>query len=154
MDSQFEKVDNGFDPNARADAEKAVFEHLLAAMGLKDKQNAFLNQTAATLNSCSFLFGGNCGIDSPPRGIAEKLVVRFRYADRTMLEEAFDAMCNALPMRGNGGRIIYAGFRCENGYERPEVLDVAVDMGNGKTTTVWAADVELRAIFGLTRSGR
>ena len=116
--SDFEKVDMGFDPDARADAERAAYEHLVDAMGLKDRQSAFLNQTAATLNSCSFLFGGNCGIDSPPRGIAEKLVVRFRYADRTMLEEAFDAMCNALPMRGNGGRIIYAGFRCENGYER------------------------------------
>lgn len=153
MDSQFEKVDNGFDPGARADAERSVYDHLVGAMGLKDKQSAFLNQTASVLNSCSFLFGGNCGIDSPPLGIAEKLVVRLRYAERAKLEEAYDAMCNALPMRGNGGRVIYVGFRCEWGFERPEVLDVAVDLGNGKTAVVWAADVELRAIFGLRRIG-
>ena len=155
MDNGFEKVDMRFDPNARQTAERAVFDHLVAAMELKEKQSAFLNQTATTINSCSFVFGGNCGMDSPPMGIAEKLVVRMRYADRTALETAFDRMCNALPLRGGAeGRVIYAGFRSEHGYERPEVLDVSVDIGNGKTVTVWAADVELRAVFGLMRSGR
>ena len=152
--SDFEKVDMGFDPNARADAERLIYEHLVDAMELKDRQSAFLNQTAETLNSCSFEFGGSCGVDFVPMGTAEKLVVKFRFTDRKKLEEKFDQMCNALPMRGTDGRIIYCGFRYEHGYERPAVTDALVEVAPGKTIVVWAGDVELRAIFGLMRSGR
>lgn len=154
MAQDFEKVDNGFDPDARKQAERMAYEHLVDAMELKDRQSAFLNQTADVINSCAFLFGGKCGIDSPPMGIAEKLVVRMRYTDRAKLETALDRLCNAVPMKGNGNPICYVGFRCEWGYERPEVLDTLVDLGKGQTVTVWAADVELRAVFGLVRSGR
>lgn len=146
-------VDIQFDPNARQDAERRIYEHLVEAMGLKDGQNAFRDKTPECINSCGFLFGGNCGMDSPPMGVAEKLQVRFRFAERERLMEAFDRMCNGLPMKGDG-RVIYAGFRCEFGYERPDVVDVVVDLGNGKMVTVWAADVELRAVFGLMRSGQ
>ena len=115
MSEEFEKVDRGFDPNARADAERQIFDHLVDAMELKDRQSAFLNQTPETINACGFEFGGNCGIDSPPMGIAEKLVVKFRYADRAQLEAKMDMLCNALPMRGKE-RVIYVGFRCEYGF--------------------------------------
>ena len=148
------KTDNGFDPDGRANAERIIYEHLVETMGLTDKQSAFFDQTPECINACGFRFGGNCGMDSPPMGVAEKLVVQMRYADRQALYKAFDAMCNALPLRGNGHPVIYAGFRCEWGYERPEAVDAKVDLGNGKTATVWAADVELRAVFGLTRSGQ
>lgn len=151
--SDFEKVDMGFDPNARADTERKIYDHLVDAMGLKDKQSAFLNQTPETMNACGFEFGGNCGIESPPMGIAEKLVVKFRFTDRAKLEAKMDLLCNAVPMRGKE-RLIYCGFRYEHGYERPPVIDVIVPIAPGKTVTAWAADVELRAVFGLKRSGR
>jgi len=150
-----QKIDTGFDPNARQDAERIIYDHLVEAMELKDKQSAFFDQTPEAINACGFRFGGNCGMDSPPMGVAEKLVVQMRFADRAKLYAAFDRMCNALPLKGTGHPVIYAGFRCEWGYERPDAVDVQVDLGNGKTVTVWAADVELRAVFGLTRrSGR
>lgn len=154
MAQDFEKVDNKFDPDARREAERLAYEHLVDAMELRDRQSAFLNQTAETINSCSFVFGGDCGIESPPMGVAEELVVMMRYMDRTALETAFDRLCNALPMKGRGDPIIYVGFRCEWGYERPKVIDVQVDIGNGKTLPGWAADVKLRALFGLVRRGR
>ncbi len=153
MSAEFEKVDNGFDPHARADAERLIYDHLVDAMALKDKQSAFLNQTPEIMNACGFEFGGDCGIESPPMGIAEKLVLKLRFADRTMLEEKMDLLCNAVPMRGRE-RVIYVGFRSEHGYERPPVIDVIVPIAPGKTVTAWAADVELRAVFGLKRSGR
>jgi hypothetical protein len=146
-------IDMQFDPDAREDAERRVYEHLVEVMQLEDGRNAFRDKTPECINSCGFLFGGNCGIDSPPMGVAEKLQVRFRYADRKAMLAAFDRMCNGLPMRGDG-RVIYAGFRCEYGYERPEAIEVVVDLGNGKKATVWAADVDLRCIFGLMRSGQ
>jgi len=151
--SDFEKVDMGFDPNARADTERKIYDHLVDAMELKDRQSAFLNQTPEAINACGFEFGGNCGIDSPPMGIAEQLVVKLRFADRELLEKKMDMLCNAVPMRGRD-RVIYVGFRCEHGYERPRVVDVNVLIAPGKTVTVWAADVELRAVFGLRRSGQ
>lgn len=154
MDSNFERVDNGFDPNARQEAERIAYEHLVDAMGLTDKQSAFFDQTPETINSCAFVFGGNCGMDSPPMGIAEKLVVRMRYADRAALYEAFDRLCNAVPLKGNGQPIVYVGFRCEWGYERPEAVEVLLDLGQGRQVPMWAADVELRAVFGLVRSGQ
>jgi hypothetical protein len=146
-------VDMQFDPNARQDAERKIYEHLAEAMNLKNGQNAFFDKTPECLNACGFVFGGDCGMESPPMGVAEKLEVRFRYADHETLMKQFDLMCNALPMKGVG-RVIYAGFRCEFGYERPQAVEVVVDLGNGKTATVWAADVKLRAVFGLMRSGQ
>jgi len=154
MSDDFEKVDKGFDPNARADAERRIYEHLVSAMGLKDRQSAFLNQTPEAMNACGFEFGGECGIDFVPMGIAEKLVIRMRFADRAVLEGKYDQMCNALPMRSKDGRIVYVGFRFEHGYERPVITDALVQIAPGKSVTVWASDVELRAIFGLRRMKR
>lgn len=144
-------VDNDYDPNAREDAERRVYEHLVEAMGLRDGQSAFRDKTPECVNSCAFLFGGACGIDSPPKGVAEALEVRFRYTERDKLYEVFDRMCNALPYRGGDGRVVYAGFRCEWGCERPKAVEVPVDFGNGKTALLWAADVDLRCVFGLVR---
>jgi hypothetical protein len=146
MSDDFEKVDKGFDPNARADAERRIYEHLVSAMGLKDRQSAFLNQTPEAMNACGFEF--------VPMGIAEKLVIRMRFADRAVLEGKYDQMCNALPMRSKDGRIVYVGFRFEHGYERSVVTDALVQIAPGKSVTVWASDVELRAIFGLRRMKR
>ena len=139
------------DLQARAVRERICFNHLCAATGSKEGQNAFMGKAPRILNCWLARFGGKAHVDSPPDGISEKVVVAFRYVERDSIEALIAKMLNSLPIENVDG-VWYFGPRIKYCPDIPEIVDLDFDVG-GQKVPGFAADLELFAGISMRKNG-
>lgn len=137
----------GHDLGARQAGERICFDHLCQATGCKDGQNAFFGKSPKILNCWVARFGGKPHIDSPPMGIAEKVVVAMRHTDRAEIDAWISKMLDSVPLRAAGG-VTYFGPRAEFSPDIPEIVELEFEV-NGQAVPGYAADLELFGCIDL-----